>query len=222
MSRNLPWFFFFFVLTLPYPAERKWKAVYAGWWNTALKLSPIRCMGKFWQSKLLQITNHHGIGVCWFQPQRKSNAASNYQSMYLNQFITIQFNGASLRNCVKQKTGFPLHVSSIFSARDRTERGIDNAVRRWAPSFFFFFCVSLCISNIFIAIYLLRSIKRVHCPSWGRLINNYRHRLIFFFECLVFQGPPSIMWSIGEETFFRSSPSRWVLLRKPVKPAGEG
>lgn len=49
--------------------------------------------------------------------------------VYLNQFITIQFNGASLRNCVKQKIEFPL-LHSIFSARDRTERGIDNAVRR--------------------------------------------------------------------------------------------
>ena len=40
-----------------------------------------------------------------------------------------------------------------------------------------------------------RSIKRVHCPSWERLINNnyilYRHRLhwLLLFKCLVFQGP---------------------------------
>jgi hypothetical protein len=45
--------------------------------------------------------------------------------VYLNQFITIQFNGASLRNCVKQKIEFPLPARLQHFLREGPYRARD-------------------------------------------------------------------------------------------------
>jgi hypothetical protein len=79
--------------------------------------------------------------------------------------------------------------------------------------------VSLCISNIFIAIYLLRSIKRVHCPSWGRLIINYRHRHFLFWMSGIPRSPPPLHHVIHRRRNFLSVFSIEVSIVKEASQA---